>query len=75
MKIARTKEWWLERAAREQGQTIGAGGQDPSMPERSPAVATGVEKQRSAFGRFVKPDAEASQVHRRGTRREGDSRR
>jgi len=56
MKIVRTKGWWLERAAREEGRTIGAGTPGPSvMEERSPGVAAvfGFEENRIAFGRFV----------------------
>lgn len=56
MKLERSKEWWLERAAREEGTIIGAGALPPAHAQPRPVVtveAPGVEENRLAFGRFV----------------------
>jgi transcriptional regulator with XRE-family HTH domain len=56
MKVTRSARWWLQRAAREEGRTIGAGASGPvATPGQSAAgaKASGAEESRIAFGRFI----------------------
>jgi HTH-type transcriptional regulator, competence development regulator len=59
MKLERTQEWWLARIDREENHAVGAGfpAHDPPREGHSsigtPAVQTGMEETRIAFGRFV----------------------
>jgi HTH-type transcriptional regulator, competence development regulator len=52
MRVARSKKWWLVRAAREAGRTIGAG-VPGSVDPKQPMSVTATEENRIAFGRFV----------------------
>lgn len=56
MRIERSKQWWLDRAAREGADVIGAGlvARDPVSDSR-PIAGTPVprEEARIAFGRFI----------------------
>lgn len=55
MKVTRSREWWLERAAREQGETIGTATATPTTRAgvTEGAAPSRAEENRIAFGRFV----------------------
>lgn len=61
MKLVRSKEWWLERAAREDGMVIGAG----ALPARPAATmeTAGVEENRLAD--YFEIDLKRVEVERR----------
>jgi HTH-type transcriptional regulator, competence development regulator len=55
MRLERSKEWWMARAAREGDADVGAGllAFDPKPDVQASNVVTTTEETRIAFGRFV----------------------